>query len=292
MLTSLNELLHNASLANYAVGAFNVYNLEGIKAVLGAAEAEHSPVILQLHPSAFHFHGTALLTACLESAKDSCIPTLVHLDHATKAADIEWALHHGITSIMADGSQGSSEDNLEFTGRMASLARQYGAATEAELGRLSGSEDGLSVPEYKARLTDPYMAVNFVEQTRVDALAVCIGNVHGHYRGDPNLDFDRLKCIQELVSVPLVLHGASGLSDTLVHRAIDLGVRKFNVNTEVRGAYLAALRASLQMERKPDLIEIMNGVVQAMQAVVVSKLRLFRSSGQAWRRSIHWKDFP
>jgi tagatose 1,6-diphosphate aldolase GatY/KbaY len=248
---------------------------------VSAAEAEQSPAILQLHPSAFHFHGNPLLAACLETARTSCVPMLVHLDHATEAGDIEWALFHGITSIMADGSSRSSEENLEFTRRMASLARQHGAAIEAELGRLSGTEDGLSVPEYEARLTDPYMAVNFVEQTRVDALAVCIGNVHGHYLGDPKLDFDRLRCIQELVTVPLVLHGASGLSDTLVHRAIDLGVRKFNVNTEVREAYLAALHASLQMERKPDLIEIMNDVVQAMQAVVVSKLRLFRSSGQA-----------
>ncbi len=281
MRTSLNELLQKAKLSNYAVGAFNVYNLEGIKAVVAAAEAELSPVILQLHPSAFHFHGSSLLAACLESAKSSCVPMLVHLDHATTVVDIEWAFSHGITSIMADGSQGSPNENIDFTGRMASLARQHGAAIEAELGRLSGSEDGLSVSDYEARLTDPHMAVDFVEQTRVDALAVCIGNVHGHYHGEPKLDFDRLESIQKLVSVPLVLHGASGLSDALVHRAIDSGVRKFNVNTEVREAYLAALRTSLQRGKKPDLIDIMNDAIQAMQAVVVSKLQLFCSNGQA-----------
>lgn len=281
MLTSLPELLNNAELSNYAVGAFNVYNLEGIKAVLAAAEAESSPVILQLHPSAFHFHGSALLIACLESARSSPVPTLVHLDHATRAADIEWALRHGITSVMADGSQGSPAENLDFTNRMAALARRHGAAVEAELGRLSGNEDGLSIPDYEARLTDPSMAVHFVKETGVDALAVCIGNVHGHYHREPNLDFDRLECIQKLVSVPLVLHGASGLADVFVHRAIDLGVRKFNVNTEVREAYLAALRSSLEQEKKPDLIEIMTEVIQAMKAVVVSKLQLFRSSGQA-----------
>lgn len=281
MLTSLYELLQNAKLSNYAVGAFNVYNLEGIKAVVAAAEAEHSPVILQLHPSAFQFHGSALLTACLESAKNSHVPTLVHLDHATTVVDIEWALSHGITSIMADGSHGAPNENVDFTSRMAVLARQHGAAIEAELGRLSGSEDGLSIPDYEARLTDPHMAVDFVEQTQVDALAVCIGNVHGHYHGEPKLDFDRLASIQRLVSVPLVLHGASGLSDELVHRTIDYGVRKFNVNTEVREAYLAALQASLQEEKKPDLIDVMNDAVLAMQAVVVSKLQLFRSKGRA-----------
>lgn len=281
MLTSLHELLGNASLSNYAVGAFNVYNLEGIKAVVAAAEAEQSPAILQLHPSAFQFHGSSLLAACLESARTSCVPMLVHLDHATEAADIEWALTRGIPSIMADGSSGSPEENLVFTGRMASLARRHGAAIEAELGRLSGSEDGLSVPEYEARLTDPQMAVDFVQQAGVDALAVCIGNVHGHYRGEPKLDFDRLQAIQESVSVPLVLHGASGLPELLVHRAIDCGVRKFNVNTEIREAYLASLRLSMQRDKKSDLIDIMKDTVEAMQAVVMTKLRLFRSSGKA-----------
>ena len=115
----------------------------------------------------------------------------------------------------------------------------------------------------------------------MDALAVCIGNVHGHYHGEPKLDFERLAAIQKLVIVPLVLHGASGLSDSYIHRSIDCGVRKFNVNTEVREAYLAALQTSLQKEKKPDLIDVMNDVILAMQAVVVSKLRLFRSSGKA-----------
>jgi tagatose 1,6-diphosphate aldolase GatY/KbaY len=280
MLTSLNELLQNARLANYAVGAFNVYNLEGIKAVVGAAEMERSPVILQLHPSAFRFHGSPLLAACLDSAKNSNVPMLVHLDHATTAADIEWALSHGIPSIMADGSQGSPAENFAFTSKMASLAHQYKAGIEAELGRLSGSEDGLSVPEYEARMTDAHMAVEFVQQTGVDALAVCIGNVHGKYHGEPNLDFKRLESIQKLVSVPLVLHGASGLSESLVHRSIEYGVCKFNVNTEVREAYLNALRANMQKDKQPDLIDVMKDAVLAMQAVVISKMQLFLSSGQ------------
>lgn len=280
MLTSLHELLQDAQSSNYAVGAFNVYNLEGIKAVVNAAEAESSPAIIQLHPSAFRFHGSSLLAACLEAARSSRVPMLVHLDHATSAVDIEWALAHGITSIMADGSHGSPAENVVFTGSMASLARQHGAAVEAELGRLSGSEDGLSVPDYEARLTDPHMALDFVEQTRVDALAVCIGNVHGHYHGEPKLDFDRLEAIQKIVSVPLVLHGASGLSDTLIHRAIDIGIRKFNVNTEVREAYLIALRTSLQMDKKHDLLDIMNQAILSMQGVVACKMQLFRSSGK------------
>jgi tagatose 1,6-diphosphate aldolase GatY/KbaY len=282
MLTTLNELLQRAEASNYAVGGFNVYNLEGIKAVISAAEAEQSPVILQIHPSAFHFQRSPLLAACLEAARSSEVPVLVHLDHTTRADDIQWALRYGITSIMADGSQGPLEENMRFTHQMVELAHCQGAAVEAELGRLSGNEDGLSVPEYEAHLTDPAIALDFVGRTQIDALAVCIGNVHGHYRGAPQLEFDRLERIQKAVPVPLVLHGASGLPDTIVQRAIDLGVRKFNVNTEVREAYLEAIRTSLHEERQPDLLDIMKDAIQAMQTVVMSKLKLFRSSGQAW----------
>ncbi|MEN6481529.1 MAG: class II fructose-bisphosphate aldolase [Anaerolineaceae bacterium] len=280
MQASFIELLRDAQESNYAVGAFNVYNLEGIKAVVAAAEAEHSPAILQLHPSALKFGGMVLLAACLEAVNHSSIPMLVHLDHAVAAADIEFALKAGVFSVMADGSQLTLQENINFTRRMASVAHQHGAAIEAELGRLSGSEDGLSVAEYEAKLTDPLLAADFVMQTSVDSLAVCVGNVHGHYFGEPRLDFERLQAIQSRVTLPLVLHGASGLPDTLVHRAIDCGVRKFNVNTEVREAYLTAVRGSLQQKKAPDLIDMMTAATAAMQSVVESKLRLFRSNGR------------
>jgi tagatose 1,6-diphosphate aldolase GatY/KbaY len=281
MLTPLSDLFHNAQEFNYAVGAFNIYNLEGIKAVVRAAESENSPAILQIHPAALNFHGSSLLAAAMRAVENSRVPMLVHLDHATKGEDIQSALSYGITSIMADGSQMSLKQNIDFTSEMASLAHRHGAAIEAELGRLSGTEDGLSVSEYEALLTEPHLAVDFVQQTGVDTLAVCIGNVHGHYRGEPILDFKRLEEIHKLVSVPLILHGASGLSDALIHRTIECGVRKFNVNTEVREAYLVALRANMQKDRKVDLIDIMTDVIDAMQAVVVSKLRQFQSSGRA-----------
>lgn len=280
MQISLVELLRDADKSNYALGAFNIYNLEGLKAVMTAAEAEKSPVILQLHPSAFKFGGPALLAACTAAASASRVPVLVHLDHATNSADIESALEAGVPSVMADGSQHALQENIEFTRRISALAHARGAFVEAELGRLSGNEDGLSVPEYEAKLTDPHLAADFVSHTGVDTLAVCVGNVHGHYRGAPRIDFERLIAIKARVTVPLVLHGASGLSDELVWRAIDCGVRKFNVNTEVREAYLAALRESLQSGKSPDLIDVMNSAISAMQAVVVSKLRLFRSSGR------------
>jgi tagatose 1,6-diphosphate aldolase GatY/KbaY len=145
---------------------------------------------------------------------------------------------------------------------------------------LTGTEDGLTVPEYEARLTDPDQAADFVAHTGVDALAVCIGNIHGHYRGEPRLDFDRLAAIRQAVPVPLVLHGASGLPEAMVSRAIELGVCKFNVNTEVRAAYLHALRERLAAPKPSDLLDLMQAAVAAMQPIVSEKLHMFGSVGK------------
>jgi tagatose 1,6-diphosphate aldolase GatY/KbaY len=276
MLASTTTLLRAAEDGGYAIGAFNVYNLEGVRAVVGAAEAERSPAMLQIHPGALAHGGTLLIALCLAAAREASAPVAVHLDHSSSPDDIRAALACGVTSIMADGSHLAYPANVAFTCEMAALAHARGAAVEAELGRLSGTEDGLTVAEYQAKLTDPDQAADFVARTGVDALAVCIGNIHGRYPGEPRLHFERLTAIRRAVAAPLVLHGASGLPESLIGRAIALGVRKFNVNTEVREAYLDALRVALQAPA--DLQDLMGGAVAAMQAVVVAKLRLFGSS--------------
>lgn len=281
MLTPTKELLQRAERGGYALGAFNVYNLEGVKAVIAAAVAERSPVMLQLHPSALEYGGSGLVVLCLAEARSAPVPAAVHLDHSASHQAIRAALEAGVSSVMADGSHLSYSNNKAFTREMSALAHSHQAGVEAELGRLSGTEDGLSVPEYEARLTDPDQATEFVAETGVDALAVCIGNVHGKYPGPPRLDFDRLARIHQRVSVPLVLHGASGLPDDLVYRSIKLGIRKFNVNTEVRTAFLESLRASLAGSQKVDLLDVIQTAVAAMQAVIAEKLRLFGSAGQA-----------
>lgn len=280
MITTLREILADAEAKNYALGAFNVYNLEGVKAVINAAEQENSPVMLQLHPAAFKIGGVELIATCLRAAEASKSKVLVHLDHASSEKDIELALSNGIKSIMADGSIHSVEENYVFTQQMSEKAHSVGALVEAELGRLSGTEDGLTIAEYDAKLTDPEMAVDFVQKTNIDSLAVCIGNVHGHYPGEPKLDFDRLEKLNKLVNVPLVMHGASGLSDELIQRSIDLGIRKFNINTEVRDAYMQVIRSVGKMEKKIDLVDVMALSIAAMQDVIVSKLRQFRSNGK------------
>jgi tagatose 1,6-diphosphate aldolase GatY/KbaY len=281
MLTATTEILESARRGGYAVGAFNVYNMEGAKAVIAAAEAERSPALLQLHPSAMTFGGAPLLALCLEAARASTIPAAVHLDHSASADAIRSALNAGITSVMADGSRLPYADNLAFTREMAAYAHAAGAAVEAELGLIAGTEDGLTVADIEARMTDPALAASFAAETGIDALAVCIGNVHGHYRAAPRLDFDRLKRIRDQVDAHLVLHGASGLPDAMIRQAVVLGVTKFNVNTEVRDAYLSAIRATLHGNPAADLLDVMGSAVAAMRLVVAAKLHLFGSFQQA-----------
>ncbi len=281
MLTSTQELLETARRNAYAIGAFNVYNLEGVKAVVNAAESTRSPVMLQLHPSALKYGRSALVVMCLEAARSAMVPIAVHLDHSTSVSDIRQVLAAGVTSIMADGSPLDYAKNLDFTREMTRLAHSYHAFVEAEIGRISGTEDGLTITEKEAKMTDPQQAVEFVEITQVDALAVTIGNVHGEYKSPPRLDFDRLARIRNLIAIPLVLHGASGLPDAMISRSIQLGVCKFNVNTEVRQAYMQALNDELCGKAPQDLLDIMTETITAMQSVIVEKLQLFGCAGKA-----------
>lgn len=275
------DLLKAAQAGSYALGAFNVYNLEGVQAVIAAAEAESSPVILQIHPKALSQGGTPLVALCQAAADQARVPVGVHLDHSTSPQAIQMALELGLSSVMADGASLSYDDNVRFSSEMAALAHAHGAAIEAELGQISGTEDDLVVAENDARMTDPMQAAAFVAVSGVDALAVCIGNVHGHYRGEPRLDFARLAEIRRSVSVPLVLHGASGLEAHHIHEATSLGVCKFNVNTEVRQAYLEAVQSAFTAAKSPELVDLMAAVVLAMQQVVTEKIRLFASSGKS-----------
>lgn len=281
MLTSTQELLETARRNGYAIGAFNVYNLEGVKAVINAAEAAISPVMLQLHPSALKYGKSPLVALCLEAAQTTCVPVAVHLDHSTSAPDIRLALEAGVRSIMVDGSPLSYEENREFTRNMTALCHEYGAVVEAEIGRISGTEDGLTIAEKEAKMTDPDQSLEFVQHAKVDFLAVTIGNVHGEYQSPPRLDFPRLARIRQLLPIPLVLHGASGLPAEMINRSIQLGVCKFNVNTEVRQAYLNTLKSEVCGATPKDLLDIAGETIAAMAEVITTKLTLFGSVGKA-----------
>ncbi|RZM75355.1 class II fructose-bisphosphate aldolase [Leptolyngbya iicbica] len=281
MLTSTQAILEKAQRYGYAVGAFNLYNLEGAKAVVNAAEADRSPAIIQLLPQILRYGGVPLIALFLEAADSASVPMSVHLDHCEEADVIAMCLEAGIQSVLADGSKFSYEENLAFTREMTVLAHQQGATVEAEIGRISGTEDGMTVAEKEAKMTDPDQAKAFVAASGVDFLAVTIGNVHGKYHSAPRLDFDRLARVRQLLDIPLVLHGASGLPALMIQRSIELGVCKFNVNTEVRQRYLEFWREYGKTGSQTDLLDCQKAATGVMQEVVAQKIRLFGSAGRA-----------
>jgi fructose-bisphosphate aldolase class II len=196
--------------------------------------------------------------------------------------DINKALDHGFSSVMIDGSKLPFEENIALTGEAVELARTRGASIEAELGRLVGKEDSISVSEREASMTDPDQAAEFVRRTGIDALAVSIGNAHGWYKGEPELDFERLKEIRSKVDIPLVLHGASGIPDEMIREACSIGVDKINIDTEVRDAFRQAVAAFV--EENPDQIDprkILTPARDAMREVVARQMRLFECAGRA-----------
>ncbi|KAM6557353.1 hypothetical protein CsatB_004372 [Cannabis sativa] len=279
-LSSAKELLLSAEEGGYAIGAFNVYNLEGVEAVVSAAEEEQSPAILQIHPSSLKQGGIPLVACCIAAAEQASVPITVHFDHGTSKEDLVDALELGFDSVMVDGSHLSFKDNISYTKFISLLAHTKGMLVEAELGRLSGTEDDLTVEDYEAKLTDINQAQEFIDETGIDSLAVCIGNVHGKYPASgPSLKLDLLKDLHTLCSkkgVFVVLHGASGLSEELIKECTERGVRKFNVNTEVRKAYMDSLGSP-----KKDLVHVMASAKEAMKSVIAEKMHLFGSAGKA-----------
>lgn len=256
-----------------ALGAFTVYNIELASAVLAAAESANVPVILQAGSSGFGYAGEHVLAqVALTMAAGAPGPVGVHLDHSRSLDEIARCLDHGYSSVMIDGSHLSFSANVELTARAVSIAQQYGSWVEAELGVVTGDEDQ-STSASAAPGTDPEQAKTFVEQTGVDALAVAVGNVHGMTSRPVVLDLDRLADIRARTSVPLVLHGASGMAVADIAAAIELGVAKINVNAEVRGAYIRALADCT--EPGDSLAAFSAKGIAAATEVVAAKLSLF-----------------
>jgi len=276
-------LLERAMAGGYAVGAFNTNNLEITLSIVEAAAAERSPLILAVSPGAMKYAGVAYLAAIARVASEEIdVPMSLHLDHGTNLEEVRTALDHGFSSVMIDGSALPFEENVSLTREVVEMAHARGASVEGELGRLVGTEDLVSVSEREASMTDPDQAAEFVERTGIDALAVSIGNAHGWYKGEPELDFVRLRRIREKVSVPLVLHGASGIPDEMIREACSIGVDKINIDTEVRDAFRRGVADFLQ--RNPEIIDprkILTPAREAMREVVARKMRLFGCAGKA-----------
>lgn len=280
MLASLAEVLDAHRERGTAAGAFTCYGMEGAAAVLRAAVANESPgVILLISPQAFASElGEALLATLLALGERSPVRVCVQLDHAPELAPIRRALEAGAGAVMADGSRLGFEQNVALAAAAVELARASGAQVEVELGHVAGDEEAAAATR-AGSFTDPAEARELVERSGASCLAVSIGNVHGHYAAEPRLDFDLLDEVRASVDVPLALHGASGLPDQLVAAAIERGIAKINVNTELRGAYVAALAAELPAVRDGFRVQRLGAAAaDAVAAVALEKLRLFETN--------------
>lgn len=273
----------DAERGNYAVGAFNVNNMEILQAIVAAAKEERSPVILQASQGAIKYAGIEYITALARiAASEAGVPVALHLDHGPSFEQAMECIRYGFSSVMYDGSHLPLDENIAITRKVVEAAHAVGVSVEGEIGRLVGIEDNIQVSELEGALTDPDEAKQFVEETGIDMVAVAIGSRHGFYKGEPKLDFERLEAIRQRVQVPIVLHGGSGIPESHIQRAIALGVRKINIDTELRDVFVRTARQV--MEEKPDEIDprkILGPAREQMKEKVKEKMRLFGSSGRA-----------
>ena len=303
-LVTMKEILEDAGKRSYGVGAFNINNLEFLQAIIEAAEEENSPVIIAISEGAMKYGWVELLSTMVKTAAmNTQVPVALHLDHGKNFDKILTAIRYGFTSIMIDASDKSYEENVKLTKEVVKVAHPLGITVEAELGRLLGKED--EVESDVAIYTDPDDAKRFVDETEIDALAVAVGTSHGAYKfkGEAKLDIERIKKINSLTGVPLVLHGASGVPHELVEeaqkygavlkgakgvpneeikKAIEAGIRKINIDTDLRISFLLGVRKYLS--EHPEIFDprkyLGEGRAQVKETVK-KKMQLFGSSGKA-----------
>jgi fructose-bisphosphate aldolase class II len=305
-LVTGKEILAAARQGNYAVGAFNINNLEILQGVVAGCVETQSPVIIAVSEGAILYAGFAYIVAMVRTAAAAApIPMALHLDHGRDLQIISQCIQGGFTSVMIDASHLPFTENVRETKKVVAMARPQGVSVEAELGRLRGVEDLISVADREAFLTDPREAARFVGETGVDSLAPAIGTSHGafKFKGEATLDLERLRQIKEQVDIPLVLHGASSvppsLRDLVVHyggelqeakgvpadqlqKAIALGINKINTDTDLRLALTAAVRRVLAEDRRVfDPRKILGPARDMIAEIVREKTQLFGSAGKA-----------
>ncbi|CEP69400.1 Ketose-bisphosphate aldolase, class-II [Moorella glycerini] len=281
MLTPATELLDRAQRGNYAIAAFNFHNLEILQAIIETAEAEKAPIILQITPAYLEKIGaTAAAAMAREAAVAARVPVALHLDHSDSFKWIVWALAHGFTSVMIDASKLPLAENIALSRQVAEAAHATGATAEAELGHIGGVEDSVDRGSAGTGLADPDEAARLVQESGIDALAPALGTAHGLYTSEPKIDFERLDKIRELTPVPLVLHGGSGIPDTMIREAISRGIAKVNIGTELKVAWAEAMQAALTTgEKEPWKAAIK--AREAVREVVKHKIHLCGCAGKA-----------
>ncbi|BFH71847.1 fructose-bisphosphate aldolase [Paenibacillus dendritiformis] len=282
-LVSMNEFLPKAKAGKFAVGQFNINNLEFTQAITEAAMEENAPIIFGVSEGALRYMGMEYTVAMAEAAaKKSGLPIALHLDHGSTFEVAMACIRAGFSSVMFDGSHHAYEDNIRLTKEVVKAAHAMGVSVEGELGTIGGVEDDLEVDEASAQLAKPEEAIRFYEETGVDALAIAVGTAHGMYNGEPKLHYDIIEAVASKIPVPVVLHGGSGVPDESIRKAIAAGAGKINVNTENQVACTAAIREALAKDA--DMIDprkYLTPARKAMVEVVRAKIRLFGSNNQA-----------
>lgn len=279
-LYNMKDLLKDAQKRNYAVGSFSVANMEMVLGIIKAAEETRSPIILQiaevrLNHSPLNIIGPLMLAA----AKSASVPVSVHLDHGTSIECIKKALDLGFTSVMFDGSHLPLEENISKTKEVIEIAKNYGAAVEAEIGCVGGSEDG-SV-DIAMSCTSPAQAKEFYESTGVDALAIAIGNAHGFYKETPQLRFDILTEVASAVSVPLVLHGGTGISEDDFRACAEKGIKKINIATATFAAAESSVRKAYENGEIKGYYDLHQKEIEGAYQNALKHMKIFSSVGKA-----------
>lgn len=282
-IVSTKEILLDAKKNKYAVPAFNIHNLETMQAVLEGAWEMKSPVIIATTPGTIDYAGMDYLVAIAKAgAKRYNIPIALHLDHCPRVEFLKECIYAGYKSVMIDASLKDYEDNINITKDVVEFAHKYGVTVEAELGRVGGEEDERKVEEEDTMLTDPKMALGFVERTKVDSLAVAIGTAHGVYKLEPKLDFERLIKMNEIIHVPLVLHGASGVPSGSITSAIEYGICKVNIATELKIPFAEEIKKFFnENPLANDPRKYLTPAKDAAKKVVIEKIKICRSRNRA-----------
>ncbi len=280
-LTTTDLMLKNAQTGNYAVGAFNAENMEMVQAIVAAAEELNAPVIIQTTPGTVRYASLELYLANVRAAAEAAkVPVAMHLDHGESFQLAMQALRAGYTSIMIDGSKEILEKNIAVTKSVVDACKPSSVPVEGELGKVGGKEDDMECSG--TGYTDPEEAVEFVKQTGVSSLAVGVGTAHGVYATTPVLNTELISILRKKIDVPMVLHGASGLSDEAVQECIKRGICKVNFATELRIAYTNALQEYLL--KNPKVIDPKKyGAVarEAVKALVMGRIKVLGSDGKA-----------
>lgn len=293
MLVHLGQIIHKKMFGHYAVPAFNTSNLEITQGIIRAGEAQKAPIILQTSVGALEYAGFEELIALnKQAARDAKVPVALHQDHCKDVKLIKKLIAHGYSSVMIDLSGLPYKDNVKITREVVKYAHKAGVWVQAEIGRLLGNEDWQNVKSGEDLMTDPDEAAKFVNATGIDTLAVAVGTWHGIpvnpatkkilHTLKEHVDLPRLKAIRAKVKIPLVLHGASGVPDSQLKKAIKERVVIFNIDTDLRVAFNEALRKNLKDNPQIyDPRKILSPATEALQKMAESKLKIMNTSGKA-----------